>query len=126
MSEKHLENSTNENMLETQEESEEDDELIFRFFVNGEIVSWAKTQLYNYLEEIHTVIGEKHNGYGRKLLSHIEKNAKAHGATTMKTYYSDSCSNEAAGFFRSMGYGLKPIKLIENDSPRFLELIKRL
>jgi hypothetical protein len=111
MSEKHLENSTNENMLETQEESEEDDELIFRFFVNGEIVSWAKTQLYNYLEEIHTVIGEKHNGYG---------------ATTMKTYYSDSCSNEAAGFFRSMSYGLKPLKLIENDLPRFLELTKRL
>jgi GNAT superfamily N-acetyltransferase len=126
MSEKHLENSTNEKILETQEESEEDDELIFRFFVSGEIVSWAKTQLYSYLEEIHTAIGEKNKGYGRKLLSHIEKNAKAHGATAMKISDNDSCSDEASGFFRSMGYGLKPLKPIKNDSPRFLELTKRL
>ena len=123
MSKKQLENFANEKILETQEESEEDDEVTFRFFVNGKIVSWAKTQLYSYLEEIHTAIGEKHKGYGRKLLSHIEKNAKAHGATTMKAYYYDSCSEEAAGFFRSMGYGLKPI---ENDASRFLELTKRL
>jgi GNAT superfamily N-acetyltransferase len=125
MSKKHLEKFANENILETQEESEEDDELIFRFFVNGEIVSWAKTQLYSNLEEIHTAIGEKHKGYGTKLLSHIEKNAKAHGATAMKIYYNDSCSDEAAGFFRSMGYGLQPLKTIKDDSQRFLELTKR-
>jgi GNAT superfamily N-acetyltransferase len=123
MSKRYLENSTNEKILETQEESEEDDEMIIRFFVDGEIVSWAKTLLYSYLKEIHTAIGEKHKGYGRKLLSHIEKNAKAHGATTMKAYYDDSCKEEAAVFFRSMGYGLKPV---ENDVPRFSELIKRL
>jgi ribosomal protein S18 acetylase RimI-like enzyme len=82
-----------------------------------------KTQLYSYLEEIHTAIGEKRKGYGRKLLSHIEKNAKAHGATTMKAYYYDSCSEEAVGFFKSMGYRLKPI---EKDAPRFLEATKRL
>ncbi len=123
MTEKHLENSKHEEIIETQEESEEDDEVTFRFFVNGKLVSWAKTLLYSYLEEIHTAIGEKRKGYGRKLLSHIEKNAKAHGATAMKTCYYDSCNYEAAGFFRSMGYGLKPI---ENDAPRFLELTKRL
>jgi len=123
MSKKHLENSICEKILETQEESEEDDELIFSFFVNGELVSWAKTQLYSSLKEIHTAIGEKHKGYARKLLSHIEKNAKVHGATTMKAYYYNSCNEEAAGFFRSMGYGPKPI---ENDAPRFLELTKRL
>ena len=123
MSGKHLENSTNEKILETQEESEEDDEVTFRFFVNGEIVSWAKTLLYSYLEEIHTAIGEKRKGYGGKLLSHIEKIAKAHGATAMKTCYDGPCSDEAAGFFRSMDYGLKPI---ENNAPRFLELTKRL
>ncbi|MGA2683348.1 MAG: GNAT family N-acetyltransferase [Candidatus Bathyarchaeia archaeon] len=122
MSEKHLENFANERILETQEESEEDDEVTFRFFVNGKIVSWAKTQLYSYLEEIHTAIGEKRKGYGRKLLSHIEKNAKAHGATTMKACC-DPYSEEAAGFFRSMGYRLKPI---EKDAPRFLEVSKRL
>src|SRR5271157_4089070 len=99
MSEKHLENFANERILETQEESEEDDEVTLRFFVNGKIVSWAKTQLYSYLEEIHTAIEEKRKGYGRKLLSHIEKNAKAHGATMMKAYC-DPCSEEAAGFFR--------------------------
>ncbi len=123
MSEKHLENSAKEEILEAQEESEEDDEVTFRFFVNGEIVSWAKTLLYSYLKEIHTAIGEKHKGYCRKLVSHIEKIAKAHGATTMKTGYNDSCSDEAAGFFRSMGYGLKPI---ENDALRFLEVTKKL
>lgn len=93
------------------------------FFVNGEIVSWAKTILYSYLEEIHTAIGEKRKGYGRKMLSQLEKIAKVHGATTMKICYYDSCSDEALGFFRSMGYGLKPI---ENGAPRFSEATKRL
>jgi hypothetical protein len=59
MNEKLLENSADEEILETQEESEEDDELIFRFFVNGEIVSWAKTLLYSYLKEIHTELEKK-------------------------------------------------------------------
>jgi ribosomal protein S18 acetylase RimI-like enzyme len=123
MSEKHLENSKDEEIIETQEESEEDDEVTFRFFVNGNLVSWAKSLLYCYLEEIHTAIGEKRKGYGRKLLSHIEKIAKVHGASAMKTCYYDSCNDEAASFFRSMGYGLKQV---ENDTSRFLEATKRL
>ncbi len=123
MSEKHIENSTNEKILETQEESEEDDELIFTFFFKDEIVSWAKTQLYSYLKEIHTAIGKKRKGYGRKLLFHIEKTAKEHGATTMKARYDECCSDEAAGFFRDMRYVLKPV---ESDSPGFLEATKKL
>jgi GNAT superfamily N-acetyltransferase len=123
MSEKHLENSRDEEIIETQEESEEDDEVTFRFFVNGKLVSWAKSLLYSNLEEIHTAVLEKRKGYGRKLLSHIEKTAKAHGATTMKACYCDSCNGEAACFYRSMGYELKSI---ENDAPRFLEVTKRL
>jgi ribosomal protein S18 acetylase RimI-like enzyme len=122
MSKKHSENAAIE-IVEAQEESEEDDEITLRLFVNGEIVSWAKTLLYSFLEEIHTAHGEKRKGYGRKLLTHIEKNAKAHGATTMKTRDIDPCNDETVGFFRSMGYGLRSI---ENYATSFLEGIKRL
>lgn len=69
-------------------------------------------------EEMHTARGEKRKGYGRKLLVYIEKNAKAHGATTMKTGDIDPCSDEAIGFFRSMDYGLRPI---ENYATKFLK-----
>ena len=121
--EKQLENATNEKIVETQEESEEDDEITFTLFVDEKIVSWVKTLLYSYLKEIHTARKEKRKGFGQKLLAHLENNAKAHGATTMKACYDDSCSDEAAGFFRSVGYGLKPI---ENDASRFLEVAKKL
>jgi ribosomal protein S18 acetylase RimI-like enzyme len=123
MNEKHPENAAIEEIVETQEESEQDDEIILRLFADGEIVSWAKTLLYSFLEEIHTASGEKHKGYGRKLLAYMEKNAKAHGATAMKTIGIDPCNDEAIGFFRSMGYRLRPI---ENDATGFLEGTKRL
>jgi GNAT superfamily N-acetyltransferase len=123
MKEKHPENTAIEKIVETQEESEEDDEITLRLFADGEIVSWAKTLLYSFLEEIHTAHAEKRKGYGRRLLVHIEKIAKAHGATAMKTIAIDSCSDEAVGFFRSMGYELKPIV---NDVTGFLEGTKRL
>jgi GNAT superfamily N-acetyltransferase len=123
MNEKHPENTAIEKIVETQEESEEDDEITLMLFVDGEIVSWAKTLLYSFLKEIHTAHGEKRKGYGGKLLVYIEENAKAHGATTMKTSGVDACNDEAVGFFRSMGYGLR---LIENDATRFLEGTKRL
>jgi GNAT superfamily N-acetyltransferase len=123
MNEKHPENAAIEKIVETQEESEQDDEITLRLFANGEIVSWAKTLLYSFLKEIHTAREEKRKGYGRKLLVCIEKNAKAHGATTMNTSGIDPCNDEAVGFFRSMGYGLRPI---ENDATGFLEGTKRL
>jgi GNAT superfamily N-acetyltransferase len=123
MNEKHPENVVIEEIVETQEESEQDDEIILRLFADGEIVSWAKTLLYSFLEEIHTTREEKRKGYGRKLLAYIEKNAKVHGATTMKTSGIDPCNDEAVVFFRSMGYRLRPI---ENDAAGFLEGTKRL
>ena len=86
-------------------------------------MSWAKTLLYSFLEEIHTAHGEKRKGYGRKLLAYMEKTAKAHGATTMKTSGIDPCNDEAIIFFRSMDYRLRPI---ENDKTVFLEGTKRL
>jgi GNAT superfamily N-acetyltransferase len=123
MSEKHPENAVNEKIVEMQEESEEDDEMIFKLFVNEKLVSWAKTLLYSFLEDIHTANVEKRKGYGRKLLVHIEKNAKAHGATTIKTGEIDSSNDGAIGFFRSMGYGLRSI---EHYGTCFFEGIKKL
>jgi GNAT superfamily N-acetyltransferase len=123
MSQKNLEYSAKEEIVETQEESEDDDEVTFRFFVNGEIVSWAKTLLYSNLKEIYTAVGKKRKGYGGKLLSHIEKAAMEHGATAMKACFAVSCSGEAVGFFRSMGYWFEPV---EADGPRFLEVTKKL
>jgi GNAT superfamily N-acetyltransferase len=122
MSDKHPENAAIE-VVETEEESEQDDEITLRLFANGEIMSWAKTLLYSFLEEIHTAHWEKRKGYGEKLLAHIEKNAKAHGATTMKTSDIDPCNHEAVGFFRNMGYELRHI---ENYATGFLEGTKRL
>jgi len=123
MNEKHPENAAIEKIVETQEESEQDDEITLRLYADGEIVSWAKTLLYSFLEEIHTARGEKRKGYGRKLLVYIEKNAKALGATVMKTIGIDPYNDEAIVFFRSMGYRLRSI---ENDATGFLEGTKRL
>jgi hypothetical protein len=123
MNEKHPENTTIEKIVEMQEESEEDDEMIFKLFVNEKLVSWAKTLLYSFLEEIHTARVEKRKGHGRKLLAYIEKNANAHGAATMKTSEIDPCSDEAISFFISMGYELEPIA---NDATGLLRGTKRL
>jgi hypothetical protein len=41
----------------------------------------------------------------------------------MKACFVVSCSGEAAGFFRSMSYWFKPIKI---EAPRFLEATKEL
>lgn len=120
---KKIKNVANEKIVETQEESEEDDEITFALFVDGKIVSWAKTLLYSYLEEIHTARKEKRKGFGRKLLAYMEKNAKVYGATTMKTSDIDPCGDEAISFFISMGYEVKPIV---NDTTGFLEGTKRL
>jgi hypothetical protein len=110
-----------EKIVEMQEESEEDDEIIFTLFVDMKIVSWAKTLLHSNLEEIHTARKEKRKGFGRKLPAHLEKNAEAHRAIVMKAEFDDSFS-EANGFFRSMGYSLKPV---ENYESRFIEAPKK-
>jgi GNAT superfamily N-acetyltransferase len=107
MSKKGPENTVIERIVEMQEESEEDDEITLRLFADGEIVSWGKTLLYSFLKEIHTARDQRRNGFGRKLLHHIEKNAKSHGATAMKTSDFDPCSDEAISFFLNMGYELK-------------------
>jgi ribosomal protein S18 acetylase RimI-like enzyme len=109
MSKKQREHVANGQIVETQEESERDDEITYTLFVDGKIMSWAKTLLYSYLEEIHTARKKKRKGFGRKLLAHMEKNAKAHCATTMTTRDIDSSDEEAISFFKNMRYELKPI-----------------
>jgi hypothetical protein len=46
MNAKHPENPIIEKIVETQEESKQDDEIILRLFADGEIASWARTLLY--------------------------------------------------------------------------------
>jgi GNAT superfamily N-acetyltransferase len=48
MNEKHPETAAIEKIVETQEESEQDDEITLRLFANEELVSWAKTLLYSF------------------------------------------------------------------------------
>lgn len=95
-------------VVETQQESELDDETLFTLFVDGEIASWAKITLYGNLEEIHTASLEKRKGYGRLLLAFIEKTAQNHCATSMRTSDFDACNYEATEFFRKGGYAINP------------------
>ena len=95
-------------IIETQQGSEIDDEILFTFFVNGEIVSWAKTILYSALEDIHTACLEKRKGYGRLLLAFIEKSAQNYCATSMTTSDFNACNGEATNFFKKMSYEISP------------------
>ena len=57
--EKQLKVASNEKIVESQEESEEDDEITYALLVDGTIVSWVKTLLYSNLKEIHTACTER-------------------------------------------------------------------
>ncbi len=91
-------------IIETQQESEIDDETVFTLFVDGKVMSWAKTTLYSNLEDIRTARLEKRRGYGRLLLTFIEKNARSHGLASMSTSDFNACNVEATGFFKDMFY----------------------
>ena len=67
-------------------------------------MSWAKSILYSFLEDINTARLEKRKGYGRELLTFIEKNARAHCATLMRTSDFDARNDEATAFFKYMLY----------------------
>jgi hypothetical protein len=101
-------NVTNLKIVETQQESEVDDEILFTLFVNGKIVSWAKTILYSTLEDIHTACLEKRKGYGRLLLAFIEKTAQSRCATSIRTIDFDACNDEATNFFKDRCYEINP------------------
>ena len=98
----------NVKIVESQQESEIDDEILFTLFVDGKIVSWAKTILYSTLEDIHTACLEKRKGYGRLLLAFIEKNAQSHCATSMRTSDFNACNDEATAFFKNGRYEINP------------------
>jgi hypothetical protein len=81
---------------------------LFTLFVDGKIVSWAKTTLYSNLEDIHTACLEKRKGSGGLLLASIEKNAQSHCATSMRTNDFAAYNNEAKHFFKNECYGINP------------------
>lgn len=95
-------------IVETQQESEVDDEILYTLFVDGKTVSWARTILYSNLEDIHTACLEKRKGHGRELLNFIEKNAQNHCAISMRTNDFNVCNDEATNFFKKMFYEINP------------------
>ena len=95
-------------IVETQQESEIDDEVLFTLFVDGKTVSWAKTILYGNLCDINTAFFNKRKGYGRQLLTFIENNAQKHCTTSMRTSDFNACNAEATNFFMSMLYQVNP------------------
>jgi hypothetical protein len=95
-------------IVETQQESEIDDETVFTLFVDGTIMSWAKTTLYSNLEDICTARLEKRRGYGRLLLTSIEKNAQNHSVASMSTSDFNACNIEATNFFEKGHYSVNP------------------
>jgi hypothetical protein len=102
-------------IVETQQESEVDDETVFTLFVDGVVMSWAKTTLYGNLEDIHTACLKKRRGYGRLLLSFIEKNARRHSVASMSTSDFNLCNAEATGFFKDMFYVINPSVSLDNS-----------
>jgi GNAT superfamily N-acetyltransferase len=103
-----LENIAKEEIIVTQEESERDDEIVYKLLIDGQITSWAKTTLYSTLDDIRTACQEKRKGRGSKLLAYIEKNAKTHCSTLMIIDNLEYNNSEAINFFKKMGYEIDP------------------
>jgi GNAT superfamily N-acetyltransferase len=104
-------------------EEQEDGELVFKLIVDGKVMCVARTIPYSYLGKIKTTEGEEGKGYGKKLLTHIEKVAKEHDVKIMKTSDIDPCDYTAVSFFKTMGYRFKQI---EGDERKFIEATKNL
>jgi ribosomal protein S18 acetylase RimI-like enzyme len=121
---KQLERIAHETIIETQEESEKDDEIIYKLLIDEKMVSWAKTTLYSHIDEFHTACLEKRKGYGRKLLAFMEKNAKAHGATSIVTCNFDPCNYAAISFFKKMSYTINQPKTVVSCSVYVAKLFK--
>lgn len=109
-------------MSEQITEEIENDEHVYKLIIHKDVVCSARILPYSLLLKITTTKGEEGKGYGKKLLSHIEKLAKKNGAPTMKTNDIDSCDYKTVCFLKSMGYTFKPIE----GNEKFLEATKRL
>ncbi len=83
-----------------------------------------KTTLCSHLEDIHTVCLEKEKGYGQKLLAFMEKNAKAHGATSMSTCNFGPSTGEAISFFKKMSYTINSPVTVLTGSVNGTKLFK--
>jgi hypothetical protein len=103
-----IDRTTKKVIIVTQEESEIDDEILFTLLIDRKRVSWAKTILYSNLDDIHTACLEKRKGYGRELLTFIEKYAQNHCATLMRTSEFNVCNDIATNFFKNMLYEVTP------------------
>jgi len=104
-------------------EEQEGNERIFKLIIDGLEVCSAIILPYSLLMKIETLEKERGKGYGTKLLTHIEKVAKEHGATVMKTTDIDPCDYKTVCFFKSMGY---KFNLIKGDERKFIEATKNL
>lgn len=102
---------------------QEDDEFVYKLIVNDKMVCGARTESHSLLLSIKTTKGEEGRGYAKKLLTYLEKVAKEHGATEMKTDDIDPCNYVAICLFKSMGYIFTPIK---GDEQKFIEATKNL
>jgi hypothetical protein len=102
-------------IIETQQESEIDDETVFTLFIDGKVMSWAKTTLYSNLEDIRTARLEKRRGYGRLLLTSIEENARCHRLASMNTSDFNVCNVEATGFFKDMFYTISSVSCLDTS-----------
>lgn len=80
-----MKNRVNKEIFEAQEKSEKEDEVVFKLLIDGKTASLAKTTLHNTLDNRQTTCKEKCKGYGTKLLAFMEKKAKAHCSTSIKT-----------------------------------------
>lgn len=121
---KQLERIAHETIVETQEESEKDDEIIFKLIIDGKMVSWAKTTLYSNLDDLHTACLDKRKGYGKKLLAYVEKNARDHCATSIKTCNFNIRNDEAINFFKRMCYVINSSTTALNGSVNGKKIIK--
>lgn len=120
-----MDRTTKKEIIITQEESEIDDEILFTLFIDGKKVSWAKTIIYSNLDDIHTASLEKCKGYGRELLTYIEKYAQRHCATSMRTSEFNICNDKAINFFKNMSYEITPTVLGLSTSVKAVKIFNK-
>jgi GNAT superfamily N-acetyltransferase len=104
-------------------EEQEGDEHIFKLIIDKKIMCTARTLAYRHLEKIKTTTGEEGKGYGKKLLTYIEKVAKEHDVKVMETSDIDPYDYATVSFFKTLGYRFSPV---EGDKQKFIEAAKDL
>jgi GNAT superfamily N-acetyltransferase len=105
-------------------EEVEDGEHVFRLMVNSKVMCVVRTMPQaGYLGDITTTQGERRKGYGKNLLTHVEKITKQHKAQTIETTDIDPLDYDTICFFKGVGY---EIEKIEDDKRGFVKAVKNL